>query len=73
MDTQESSSTPQFKNINFSVLSLLYGPTLISICDNWKNHSFDYTDFCQQSNTSKLASEKQMDDKTLCISDVAFG
>ena len=30
-DSQESSPTPQFKSINFSVLSLLYGPTLTSI------------------------------------------
>jgi len=27
-------------------------PTLTSIHDNWKNHSFDYMDFCQQSNVS---------------------
>ena len=40
MDSQES-STPQFKSINSSALSLLYGPTLISIHDYWKNHSFD--------------------------------
>ena len=32
-----------------SVLSLLYGPTLTSIRDYWKNHSFDYMDLCQQS------------------------
>ena len=25
-------------------------PTLTSIHDYWKNHSFDYTDLCQQSN-----------------------
>ena len=31
----------QFKSINSSVLSLLYGPSLISIHDYWKNHSFD--------------------------------
>ena len=30
--------------------SLLYGPTVISIHDYWKNHSFDYTDLCWQSN-----------------------
>ena len=30
----------------------LYGPTLTSIHDYWKNHSFDYTDFCGQSNVS---------------------
>ena len=31
---------------------ILYGPTLISIHDYWKNQSFDYTDLCQQSNFS---------------------
>ena len=36
-DTQESSPTPKFKSINSSMLSLLYGPTLISIHDYWKN------------------------------------
>ena len=40
-DSQESSPTPQFKIINFSALSFLYSPTLISIHDYWKNHSFD--------------------------------
>ena len=40
-DSQESSPTPQFKNINSLVLSFLYGPTLTSIHDYWKNHSFD--------------------------------
>ena len=37
---QESSPTPQFKNINSSLLSFLYSPTLTSIHDYWKNHSF---------------------------------
>ena len=40
-DSQESSSTPQFKSINSSVLSFLHSPTLTSIHDHWKNHSFD--------------------------------
>ena len=40
-DSQESSPTPQFKSINSSVLSFLYNPTLTSIHDYWKNHSFD--------------------------------
>ena len=35
------SSTPQFKSVNSSVLSFLYSPTLTSIRDYWKNHSFD--------------------------------
>ena len=37
------------KSISSSVLSLLYGPTLTSIPDYWKNHSFDYMDLCWQS------------------------
>ena len=40
-DSQESYPTPQFKSINYSMLSLLYGPTLTSIHDYWKNHRFD--------------------------------
>ena len=42
-DAQESSPTPQFKNINSSalVLSFFYDPTLTSIHDYWENHSFD--------------------------------
>ena len=51
-DFQESSPTPQFKSVSSSVLSLLYGPTLTSIQDYWKNHSFDYRDLCWQSDVS---------------------
>ena len=40
-DSQESSPTPQFKSINSSALSFLYSPTLTSVHDYWKNHSFD--------------------------------
>ena len=36
----------------FPALSLLYGPTLTSIHDHLKNHSFDYTDLCWQSDVS---------------------
>ena len=36
-----SSPTPQFKSINSLVLSFHYSPTLTSIHDYWKNHSFD--------------------------------
>ena len=36
-----SFSTPQFKSIKSLGLSFLYSPTLISIHDYWKNHSFD--------------------------------
>ena len=48
-DSQESSPTPQFKTINSSVLSFLYSPTLTSIHDYWKNHSFDCMNFYLQS------------------------
>ena len=49
---KESSPTPQFKSINFSVLSFLHSPTLIFIHDPWKNHSLDQMDLCWQSNVS---------------------
>ena len=51
-DSQESSSTPQFKCINFSALSFLHSPTLTSIHDHWKNHSLDQMELCWQSNVS---------------------
>ena len=41
--TLESSPTPQCKSINSLVLNFLYSPTLTSIHDYWKNHSFDWT------------------------------
>ena len=50
--TQESSPVPQFESISSLALSLLYGPTLTSVHDYWKNHSFDYMDFCWQSDIS---------------------
>ena len=34
------------------VLSFLNSPTLTSIHDYWKKHSFEYTDLCWQSNVS---------------------
>ena len=40
-DSQESSSTPQFKSSNSLALSLLYRPTLTPIHDYWKNHSLN--------------------------------
>ena len=40
-DSQESSPTPQLKNTNSLVLTLLYSPTLTSTHDYWKNLSFD--------------------------------
>ena len=51
-DCQESSPVPQFESINSLILSLLCGPTLTSIHDYWKNHRFDYSDLCQQSDVS---------------------
>ena len=48
-DSQESSPIPQFDSINSLVLSLLYGPIILSIYDYWKNCGFDYVDLCWQS------------------------
>ena len=38
---QESPPALQFESINSSMLNLLYGPTLTSMHDYWKNHRFD--------------------------------
>ena len=51
-DSQESSLAPQFKSVSSSVLNFLYGLTLTSIHDYWKNHSFDCRDLCRQSDVS---------------------
>ena len=40
-DSQESSLTPKFKSINSLAPCLPYSPTLTSIHDYWKNHSFE--------------------------------
>ena len=40
-DSQVSSPAPQLESINSSALSLLYGLTLTSVHDYWKNHSLD--------------------------------
>ena len=45
-------SSSLLKSNNSWVFNLLYGPTLSSIHDYWKNHSFDYMDLCQQSGVS---------------------
>ena len=49
---QEFSPAPQFESINSSTFRLLNGSTLTSVHDYWKNHSFDLTDLCWQSNVS---------------------
>ena len=59
-DSQASSPTPQFKSINSLVLSRLYGPSLTSLHDCWKNHSLD---LCRQSNASALL---------ICCLDVSY-
>ena len=45
-------SSTTVRKHQFFRLSLLYGPTLTSIHDCWKNHSFDYMDLCWQSDVS---------------------
>ena len=44
--TLRSSLAPQLESLNSLELSLLYGPTLTSLDDYWKNHSFDYMNLC---------------------------
>ena len=44
--TLKSPLAPQFESISSLALSLLYGPTLTSVHNYQKNHSFDYTDLC---------------------------
>ena len=39
-------SSTKIQKHQFSALSLLKGPTLISVHDYWKNYSFDYMDLC---------------------------
>ena len=40
------------QSISSLALSIFYRPTLTSVHGYWKNHSFDYTDLCQQSDVS---------------------
>ena len=47
-DSQVSSPTPWLESISSSVLSLLYGPTLTSTHDYWKNHSLTIQTFVGQ-------------------------
>ena len=47
--TLESLLQHQFKSINSSVLSFLYGPSLLSVHDCWKNRNCDYTDIYHHS------------------------
>ena len=42
----------QFENINCLALIFLYGPTLTFVHDYWKNLSFDFLNFCWQSDLS---------------------
>ena len=47
-------------SLKASALSILYGPTLSSICDCWKNHSFDCMDLRQQSDVNVFISGWQV-------------
>ena len=58
-DSQESSPAPQFESIDSLVLNFLYGLTITCVHDYGKNHNFDYTDLCQQSNVLDQVSVRQ--------------
>ena len=45
-DSQGFSSTTQLKSSNSLAFSFLYSPTLTSIHENWKNHSFAWCCSC---------------------------
>ena len=45
-DAQETSPAPQFEDINSLVLHFLYCLALTTICDHWRDHSFDCMDLC---------------------------
>ena len=49
---QGSSLAPELESNNSLALNPFYGPTLTSVHDYWKNHSFDYTDLCWQNDVS---------------------
>ena len=49
---QGTLKSPLQTTISSLALSLLYGSTLTSIHDYWKNHSFGYMDLCQQGDVS---------------------
>ena len=53
-DSQESSPTPWFQSISSSALSLPYGPSLTSMFDYWRNHSFDHV--CKRTFVGKVMS-----------------
>ena len=57
-DSQESLA-PRFESSSSLTLSLLYGPTLTSVHDYWKNHSFDYTDFYQMLNVKWNSNQRR--------------
>ena len=42
-------SNTTVQSVSYSVFCLLYYPALISVHDNWEDHSLDYRDVCQQS------------------------
>ena len=53
-DSQEFSWESQFKSISYSAFILLYGPTVTSIHDCWKNHRFEYMGLYQQNDVSVI-------------------
>ena len=65
-DSQESSPASQFESISSSALSLLYGPTLTSVHDYWKNHSCDYMDLCQPRESHGMVTRALLKHTGLC-------
>ena len=56
-----SSPASHFKNINSSVLSLLYGSTLTPVHDYWRNYSFD----CVELSSAGILEPKKINSATI--------
>jgi len=54
------------KSISSSVFSLIYGSTLTSVHDYWKNNSFDYKDLCWLLSNMLILEPKKI--KSICVS-----
>ena len=58
---------------HFTSFSLLCGSTLTSMHNYWKNHSFDYTDLCWQSDgTVQWACNRSQDNQSFCSLSVCY-
>ena len=65
--TLKSSPTPQFKSINFSVLSLLNGLALTSVYDYWKTKALTLWTFVRKVNLGNFIKQCFLKVKQICV------